>query len=65
MTTKEILEKELSDINRLTPIIDNIAWKLSYDFENLDIEKETSILRREYRNLLRRREEINKAMNEL
>lgn len=64
-TTKEALEKELLDINRLAPIIDNIAWKLSYDLENLDVEKETSILCREYRNLLRRREEIKKAIKEL
>lgn len=55
MTTKEALEEALADINRLIPIIDNIAWKLTYDAENFDAEKETPILRREYRNLLRRR----------
>ena len=33
MTTKEALEEALADINRLIPIIDNIAWKLTYDAE--------------------------------
>lgn len=65
MTTKEALEEALADINRLIPIIDNIAWKLTYDAENFDAEKETPILRREYRNLLRRREEIKLALKEL